>query len=116
MLGGLNYGWPLVTYGVNYGSGTRIGEEGPKDGFDAPLRHWVPTSVAPSGMAFLSSERYPGWKGSLFMGTLRGQQLIRLKLEGDRVVAEERLLQDFNKPWVTAGSLVISTQKTLTRA
>ena len=91
---GRNYGWPLVTYGRNYGIGTRIGEEGPKAGFEQPLRQWVPTSVAPSGLAFLTSERYPGWKGSLFMGTLRGQALIRLTLEGNRVVAEERLLED----------------------
>ena len=91
---GRNYGWPLVTYGRNYGTGTRIGEEGPKPGFEQPLRHWVPTSVAPSGLAFVTSERYPGWKGNLLMGTLRGQALIRLTLEGDRVVGEERLLED----------------------
>ncbi len=89
---GLNYGWPLLTYGRNYGSGTRIGEEGPKPGFEQPLKVWVPTSVAPSGMAFLSSERYPGWKGSLFLGTLRAQSLIRLELDGTRVVKEEALL------------------------
>jgi aldose sugar dehydrogenase len=91
---GLNHGWPLVTYGRNYGTGTRIGEEGPKPGFVQPLRHWVPTSVAPSGLTFLTSERYPGWKGSLFMGTLRGQTLIRLTLDGRSVVGEERLLTD----------------------
>ena len=91
---GLNYGWPLVTYGRNYGTGTRIGEEGPKDGFEQPLRHWVPTSVAPSGLAFLTSDRYPGWKGNLFMGTLRGQALIRLTLDGNRITGEERLLED----------------------
>ncbi|MDP1535125.1 MAG: PQQ-dependent sugar dehydrogenase, partial [Rubrivivax sp.] len=65
---GRNYGWPLVTHGRNYGIGTRIGEEGPKAGFEPALRHWVPTSIAPSGMAFLTSERYPGWQGSLFIG------------------------------------------------
>jgi aldose sugar dehydrogenase len=93
---GLNYGWPVVTYGRNYGIGTRIGEEGPKAGFEQPLRHWVPTSVAPAGLAFLTSDRYaskPGWKGSLFMGTLRGQALIRLTLDGNRVAGEERLLE-----------------------
>ena len=94
VLGGRNHGWPLVTYGRNYGSGTTIGEEGPKPGFDAPLRHWVPTSVAPSGLAFLTSDRYPAWKGSLFMGTLRGQALIRLTLDGNRITGEERLLED----------------------
>ncbi len=94
VLGGLNYGWPLVTYGVNYGTGTRIGEKGPRPGFEPPLRHWVPTSVAPSGMTFLTSDRYPGWKGSLFIGTLRAQVLIRLTLDGNRIVGEERLLED----------------------
>lgn len=94
---GLNYGWPLVTYGRNYGLGTRIGEEGPKAGFEQPLRHWVPTSVAPSGLAFLTSERYAGWKGSLFMGTLRGESLIRLTLDGERISAEERLLADLGQ-------------------
>ena len=90
---GLNYGWPLVTYGRNYGTGTRIGDDGPKAGFEQSLRHWVP-SVAPSGLAFLTSERYPGWKGSLFMGALRGQMLIRLTLDGNRITGEERLLQE----------------------
>jgi len=90
---GHNYGWPLVTYGRNYGSGTVIGEEGPKPGFDQPLRHWVP-SVAPSGLAFVTSDRYPGWKGNLLMGTLREQKLIRLTLDGRRITDEERLLGD----------------------
>ncbi|MDP3082097.1 MAG: PQQ-dependent sugar dehydrogenase [Rubrivivax sp.] len=89
---GRNYGWPLVTHGRNYGIGTRIGEEGPKAGFEPALRHWVPTSIAPSGMAFLTSERYPGWQGSLFIGALRGQALVRLTLDGRRISAEERLL------------------------
>ena len=92
VLAGRNYGWPLLTYGRNYGLGTRIGEEGPKAGFEQPLKHWVPVSVAPSGMAFLTSDRYPGWKGSLFVGTLRGQSLIRLELDGHRVLKEELLL------------------------
>ena len=53
-------------------------------------------SVAPSGLAFLTSDRYPAWKGNLFMGTLRGQALIRLTLDGNRVTGEERLLEDLN--------------------
>lgn len=89
---GRNYGWPLVTYGRNYGTGTRIGEEGPKPGFEMPLKHWVPVSVAPSGLAFVTSDRYPGWKGSLVLGTLRGQVLIRLTLDGRRVTGEQRML------------------------
>lgn len=88
---GRNYGWPLLTYGRNYGSGTRIGEPGPRAGFEQPIHHWVPTSIAPSGMAFLTSERYGDWRGSLFVGALRGQALLRLTLDGDRVVGEERL-------------------------
>jgi aldose sugar dehydrogenase len=91
---GLNYGWPLVTHGRNYGLGTKIGEEGPKAGFEPALKFWVPTSIAPSGLAFLTSDRYaaqPGWKGSVFVGALRAQVLVRLTLDGDRVVDEERL-------------------------
>jgi glucose/arabinose dehydrogenase len=92
---GRNYGWPLLTYGRNYGSGTRIGEEGPRAGFEQPLQTWVPTSIAPSGMAFLSSDRYAaqaGWKGSLFIGALRAETLVRLSLDGHKVTAQERLL------------------------
>lgn len=94
---GRNYGWPLVTFGRNYVVGTRIGETGPKAGFEPPLHHWAPTSIAPSGMAFLSSDRYqaryPDWKGSLFVGALRGQALVRLTVDGRRVTAEQRLLE-----------------------
>jgi glucose/arabinose dehydrogenase len=89
---GRNYGWPLVTYGRNYGSGTRIGDEGPKPGFEQPLKWWGPTSIAPSGMAFVTSDRYPGWRGSLLVGALRGEMLVRLTLDGHKVVGEERLL------------------------
>jgi glucose/arabinose dehydrogenase len=96
VLAGRNHGWPKVTYGRNYGSGTRIGVEDPQPGYEAPLKHWVPTSIAPSGMAFLTSDRYearhPGWRGSVFIGALRAQALVRLTLDGDRVVGEQRLL------------------------
>jgi glucose/arabinose dehydrogenase len=94
--GGKNYGWPLVTYGRNYGLGTRIGEEGPKAGFEQPLKHWVPTSIAPSGMAFVTSDRYPAWKGSVLVGALRGQGLVRLSFDGRKLVGEERLLDTLN--------------------
>lgn len=95
--GGRNYGWPLLTFGRNYGIGTRIGEEGPRPGFEQPLKTWTPISIAPSGMAFLTSERYPGWKGSLFIGALRGQALHRLTLQGRRVVGEQQLLTRLNE-------------------
>jgi aldose sugar dehydrogenase len=94
---GRNYGWPLVTYGRNYGLGTRIGEEGPKPGYEQPLKHWVPTSIAPSGLAFVTSDRYPAWKGQLLMGTLRGQALVLLALDGERVSSETRLLESLGK-------------------
>ena len=92
-----NHGWPVITYGRNYGTGITIGEGTQRADVVAPLTHWLPTSVAPSGMAFLTSERYPGWKGNLFIGTLRAQVLIRVQLDGNKVVKQERLLQTLNE-------------------
>lgn len=91
-----NYGWPVITYGAEYGSGAKIGEGTAKTGLEQPLVRWVP-SIAPSGMAFLTSDRYPAWKGDLFVGALRGQLLVRLELDGRKVVQQERLLQDFGE-------------------
>jgi aldose sugar dehydrogenase len=88
---GRNYGWPTITYGVNYVTGTRIGEGTQKQGFEQPLHIWVP-SIAPSGMAFYSGKAFLGWSNSLLIGALRGQALVRLELNGERVVREERLL------------------------
>ena len=92
MRAGVNYGWPVVTYGANYGLGTKIGEGTQKPGMQQPLYYWVP-SIAPSGMAFYVGERFPRWKGDLFIGALREQMLVRLRLEGEKVVSEERLLK-----------------------
>jgi glucose/arabinose dehydrogenase len=89
---GLNYGWPVITYGVNYGLGTKIGEGQSKPGMVQPLQVWVP-SIAPSGMAFVSGSQFPQWQGSMLVGALRGQMLVRLTLEGDKVLSEERLFQ-----------------------
>jgi glucose/arabinose dehydrogenase len=89
---GANYGWPVITYGVNYGIGTKIGEGKEKAGMAQPLHHWVP-SIAPSGMAFYSGDRFPKWKGNLFVGALRDRMLVRLQLDGEKVVKEERMLQ-----------------------
>ena len=93
---GGNHGWPVITYGRNYGTGTRIGEGTARADVVAPLRHWVPVSIAPSGMAFLTSERYPGWKGSLFIGALRAEALLRIELDGRKLLREERLLTNLN--------------------
>ncbi|MDP4733472.1 MAG: PQQ-dependent sugar dehydrogenase [Limnohabitans sp.] len=89
---GLNYGWPVITYGVNYGLGTRIGEGQTKPGMVQPLYKWVP-SIAPSGMAFVSGSQFSQWQGDLLVGALRGQLLVRLVLDGEKVLREERLLQ-----------------------
>ncbi|HEX6734478.1 MAG TPA: PQQ-dependent sugar dehydrogenase [Azonexus sp.] len=88
---GRNYGWPVITYGVNYGIGTKIGVGTHQDGLEQPLHQWTP-SIAPSGMAFYTGERFPGWRGNLFVGALKFQTLVRLELDGERVVREERLL------------------------
>ena len=93
---GHNYGWPRVSYGVNY-DGTPVGTGKAKmEGVDDPRWHWTP-SIAPSGMAFYTGDLFPAWKGSLFNGALRSQLLSRLELKGDAVVREERLLQALNE-------------------
>ena len=93
---GKNYGWPVVSYGVNY-DGTPVGQGQQRaPGMQDPLWHWTP-SIAPSGMTFYTGELFPAWKGSLFNGALKFQLLSRLELKGDRVVKEERLLQDLNE-------------------
>jgi len=89
---GANYGWPVITYGVNYGIGTRIGEGTHKEGMAQPLYYWVP-SIAPSGMAFYTGDRFPKWKGDLFVGSLKFELLVRLKLDGEKVAKEERLIK-----------------------
>jgi glucose/arabinose dehydrogenase len=93
---GENYGWPVVSYGVNY-DGTPVGTgKSSAPGMAAPLWHWTP-SIAPSGMAFYNGDLFPHWKGSLFNGALKYQLLSRLELNGDKVVKEERLLQGIHE-------------------
>jgi glucose/arabinose dehydrogenase len=89
---GVNYGWPVITYGIDY-SGAPIGEGTHKEGMAQPIHYWVP-SIAPSGMAFYDGAAFPSWRGDLFVGALAGELLARLELDGERVVAEERLLED----------------------
>lgn len=87
---GLNYGWPVITYGIDY-SGVKIGEGTAKAGMEQPLFYWDP-SIAPSGATFYTGERWPAWKNSLFVGALAGQLLVRLSTQGETVTGEERLL------------------------
>lgn len=89
---GNNYGWPVITYGVNYGIGTQIGEGSHKAGMEQPLYQWTP-SIAPSGMAFYSGDAFPAWQGHLLVGALKYQMLVRLELQGNKVVSEQRLLK-----------------------
>jgi glucose/arabinose dehydrogenase len=89
---GANYGWPVITYGVNYVIGTKIGEGTAKPGMEQPVHKWVP-SIAPSGMAFCTGDKFPKWRGDLFVGALRAELLVRLRLDGEKVVHEERLLK-----------------------
>jgi glucose/arabinose dehydrogenase len=92
---GLNYGWPVITYGRDY-SGARIGEGTAKAGLEQPVLNWDP-SIAPSGAAFYTGDRFPAWRGNLLVGALAGQMLVRLTVEGDRITGEERMLESLNE-------------------
>ncbi|MEE4010851.1 PQQ-dependent sugar dehydrogenase [Roseibium sp. FZY0029] len=92
---GKNYGWPVISYGRHY-SGSKIGEGTSKDGMEQPIHYWDP-SIAPSGMAFVTSDLYPEWKGDLLVGALAGQHLARVDLQDGKVVGEEKLLTDLGE-------------------
>ncbi len=92
---GRNYGWPVITYGVDY-SGVKIGEGTSKAGMEQPVYYWDPV-IAPSGAVFYTGDAYPGWKGSLFIGSLSPGGLVRLTLDGDRVRSEERYLGNIGR-------------------
>ena len=90
---GKDYGWPTITYGIEY-MGDEIGDGiTAKPGMEQPIYYWDPV-IAPSGMAFYTGDAFAPWKGSLLVGALAGKHVARLTLEGDRVVGEERLLAD----------------------
>ncbi|MCB1807324.1 MAG: PQQ-dependent sugar dehydrogenase [Candidatus Competibacteraceae bacterium] len=89
---GANYGWPKVTYGINY-NGTKLSDLQQAPGITDPIYYWDP-SIAPSGLMFYSADQFPGWRGNLFVGALKFQLLVRLELDGQRVVHEERLLSN----------------------
>ena len=92
---GKNYGWPVIGYGIDY-DGTKIHASTQKAGMEQPIKYWVP-SIAPSGMAFYTGDLFPAWRGSVFVGALAGQILVRLDVTGDSVGNEERLLRPLNE-------------------
>jgi aldose sugar dehydrogenase len=89
---GKNYGWPVITYGVDY-SGARIGDGTAKPGMEQPIYYWDPV-IAPSGMAFYTGDAFADWKGSVLVGSLNPGLLVRLVLKDNKVVSEERYLHD----------------------
>lgn len=92
---GANYGWPVISYGINY-NGTVLTELTEKEDLLQPLLYWVP-SIGPSGMAFVTGNRYKGWENNLLIGSLRFQYLNRCVLEGDKIVKEEKLLKNIGR-------------------
>ena len=92
---GANYGWPTITYGIDY-SGAIISDKSAAPGMEQPVVYWDP-SIAPSGMVFYDGDRFPNWRGDIFLGALAQAHLRRLELDGDRVVTQEVLLEDLGE-------------------
>ncbi|HJU66531.1 MAG TPA: PQQ-dependent sugar dehydrogenase [Gemmatimonadaceae bacterium] len=92
---GKNYGWPVITYGVDY-SGANIGEGQTREGMEQPVYYWDPV-IAPSGMVFYTGDAYPGWKGSVFIGSMVPGALVRITMDNGRVTNEERYLGEMRK-------------------
>ena len=92
---GANYGWPVVTYGIDY-NGTTISTETEKPGIEKPIYYWLP-SIAPSGMAFVTSDRYPEWKGHLLVGSLKFQYLELVKLKDNTIIGRQKIGTDIGR-------------------
>jgi aldose sugar dehydrogenase len=92
---GKNYGWPVITYGVDY-SGETIGDGTAKAGMEQPVYYWDPV-IAPSGMTFYTGDAFPGWRGSILVGSMQPGRLVRLVMENGRVVREERYLGELRE-------------------
>ncbi len=101
ILPGGNFGWPLVSYGCNYGDpvgdACRIGGGIHAPTYVEPVSYWVPTSIAPAGLLFYTGTRFPGWQGNAFLGALAGTALWRVELRGNTEVARERLLGELGE-------------------
>lgn len=92
---GKNYGWPVITYGINY-SGSKITDETSREGMEQPVTYWVP-SIAPCGMAFVTNSKYEGWDGDLIVGSLKFSYLVRLVIEDNKVVKEEKIAEGIGR-------------------
>jgi aldose sugar dehydrogenase len=92
---GLNYGWPEITYGIEY-DGSVITEDRERDGMEQPIWYWTP-SIAASGMAFYTGDAFPHWQNDVFIGALAGMHVVRMETDGDRVIGRERLLEDLEQ-------------------
>ncbi len=101
IIAGRNYGWPKVSYGCPYGApkgeACRYGGGVHEPAYEPPVSFWVPTSIGPSGLVFYSGRRFPQWKGDAFIGALAGTAVWRVRLEGNREVARERLFADLRE-------------------
>lgn len=93
---GKNYGWPVVGFGVHYTTGRAIHEGTHKEGMEPPQHIWVP-SIGVSGMIFYTGDRFPGWKGDMLVGGMSGQRLVRLRINGQKVVDDETLIRGIGR-------------------
>ncbi|MEQ9309068.1 MAG: PQQ-dependent sugar dehydrogenase [Balneolaceae bacterium] len=92
---GKNYGWPVISYGINY-NGTPFAEDTARAGMEQPVTYWVP-SIAPSGMTFVTGDKYPHWKGHLLVGSLKFSYIELVKLNGDKVTGTEKLVEGIGR-------------------
>ena len=92
---GKNYGWPVISYGVNYGGGA-FAEGTSKPGMEQPVIHWTP-SIAPSGMTFITGDKYPGWEGNMIAGSLKFNYLVLCTVKGNSVVSQEIIAEDIGR-------------------
>lgn len=99
---GKNYGWPVITYGINY-DGTTITDLKEKEGLEQPVHYWVP-SIAPCGLTMVTSDKYPNWKGNLLVGALSHQLVARVEVADKKFVKEERLLEKIGRVRAVAES------------
>ena len=92
---GANYGWPILSYGINY-SGTKFAEGTERKGYASPIWHWVP-SIAPSGMTFVTSDKYPDWQGHLLVGALKDEKLVLCHIDGEQITRAETVLDGIGR-------------------